>query len=167
MISKDARVPATIRFVGPTKFAAGTWVGVELETPSGKNNGTVQGEFYFDCPANYGLFLREENVFPLLDGISSPQQPSASTSSTDSPSIKGRPPPPSDKSKSASRLKLKLSQLMNLLNHQLVIVEDLEKEEKTDPNSAKAVAMRREIQSVTDQELETIQTFRSKWLEFI
>ena len=38
-----------VRFVGPTEFAAGIWVGVELEEPRGKNNGTVDGKKYFNC----------------------------------------------------------------------------------------------------------------------
>ena len=38
-----------VRFVGPTEFAPGIWVGVELEEPRGKNNGTVDGKKYFNC----------------------------------------------------------------------------------------------------------------------
>jgi dynactin complex subunit len=37
-----------IEFVGLTKFAVGIWAGVVLDTPDGKNDGTVDGEFYFD-----------------------------------------------------------------------------------------------------------------------
>lgn len=49
----------TVRFVGPAQFSAGDWVGLELTTPQGKNDGSVQGVQYFSCPANHGIFLRE------------------------------------------------------------------------------------------------------------
>jgi len=52
---------ATVRFIGPTKFAAGTWIGVEFDSHRcGKNDGTVDGEIYFGpCQMGYGLFLKE------------------------------------------------------------------------------------------------------------
>ncbi len=37
------------RYIGPAKFAAGDWVGIELETPDGKNDGTVNGEQVRSC----------------------------------------------------------------------------------------------------------------------
>ncbi|TFL05188.1 tubulin-folding cofactor B [Pterulicium gracile] len=53
----------TVRFVGPTKFApAGVWVGIEYDEPMGKNDGTVQGEQYFTCKSNYGVFVRPDRV---------------------------------------------------------------------------------------------------------
>lgn len=50
----------TVRYIGPTEFAPGTWVGVELEEPKGKNDGSVQGTEYFKCKrnGNYGVFVR-------------------------------------------------------------------------------------------------------------
>lgn len=40
-----------IRFLGTTKFAEGDWVGVELEEPRGKNDGSVKDQRYFTCEA--------------------------------------------------------------------------------------------------------------------
>lgn len=49
---------ATVRFAGQTHFQVGEWIGVELEERTGKNDGSVQGERYFDCPAGYGMFVK-------------------------------------------------------------------------------------------------------------
>ncbi|KAM6477809.1 p150/dynactin-like protein [Trichoderma sp. SZMC 28011] len=49
---------AIVRFAGPTHFQVGEWIGVELEEKTGKNDGSVQGERYFDCPMGYGMFVK-------------------------------------------------------------------------------------------------------------
>lgn len=79
----------TVRFVGPTKFAKGVWVGIEYDEPLGKNDGSwapiscslvipqqkyccrVQGERYFTTRQSYGGFVRPDRVrvgdFPVED----------------------------------------------------------------------------------------------------
>jgi len=57
----DGRI-AVVRFVGQLHFAAGDWIGVELEDSSGKNDGSVQGERYFDCEMGKGMFMRPTTV---------------------------------------------------------------------------------------------------------
>lgn len=41
---------------------AGDFVGVELDDPLGKNNGTVKGVRYFSCKPKHGLFVRPYDV---------------------------------------------------------------------------------------------------------
>ena len=52
----------TVMYIGTTNFAKGTWIGVSLDQPKGKNDGTVKGHKYFECEAKHGLFTKPENV---------------------------------------------------------------------------------------------------------
>ncbi|XP_046511988.1 kinesin-like protein KIF13B isoform X4 [Equus quagga] len=51
-----------VRYIGPTDFQEGTWVGVELDLPSGKNDGSIGGKQYFRCNPGYGLLVRPGRV---------------------------------------------------------------------------------------------------------
>src|SRR6266536_5675664 len=62
----DNRV-AIVRYIGKPLFAQGEWVGVELEDGSGKNDGSVQGERYFECEMGKGMFLRPTAVAAILE----------------------------------------------------------------------------------------------------
>uniref|UniRef100_A0A8C7CXG6 Dynactin subunit 1 n=1 Tax=Oncorhynchus kisutch TaxID=8019 RepID=A0A8C7CXG6_ONCKI len=60
VIGKGQR--GTVAYVGATLFATGKWVGVILDEPKGKNDGTVQGKRYFQCDENCGIFVRQSQV---------------------------------------------------------------------------------------------------------
>lgn len=57
---KDVR--GRVAFIGNTSFSSGRWVGVVLDEPKGKNNGTVQGRTYFSCADNHGIFVRQSQL---------------------------------------------------------------------------------------------------------
>eukprot|EP01060_Flectonema_neradi_P039599 TRINITY_DN877_c1_g1_i1.p1 TRINITY_DN877_c1_g1~~TRINITY_DN877_c1_g1_i1.p1 ORF type:complete len:1286 (+),score=358.15 TRINITY_DN877_c1_g1_i1:39-3860(+) len=64
------------QFVGSTYFAPGTWVGVELESAEGKNDGTVQGRRYFSCQPKHGIFIKIEQCKALARPVQTiPQTP--------------------------------------------------------------------------------------------
>jgi kinesin family protein 13 len=54
--------PGFIRYIGGTKFASGTWIGVELEQAQGKNDGSLKGVRYFNCEENRGVFVRSDKL---------------------------------------------------------------------------------------------------------
>ncbi|CEG38515.1 Cytoskeleton-associated protein and related proteins [Plasmopara halstedii] len=54
--------PGVVRYIGTTRFATGTWVGIELCKPKGKNNGTVDGHRYFSCAPDHGIFIRASRL---------------------------------------------------------------------------------------------------------
>lgn len=58
-------ISGVISFIGQTHFQGGTWIGVELDTPTGKNDGTVQGIQYFQCKQKHGIFVRCDKL--ILD----------------------------------------------------------------------------------------------------
>lgn len=47
----------TVAFIGLTKFAAGEWVGVDLDEPGGKNDGSVGNVSYFKVETQHILPL--------------------------------------------------------------------------------------------------------------
>ncbi|KAM4541457.1 CAP-Gly domain-containing linker protein 4 isoform 2-T2 [Fundulus diaphanus] len=51
-----------VQFCGKTSFAPGVWLGIELDKPSGKNDGSVGGVRYFSCPPKHGVFAPPSRV---------------------------------------------------------------------------------------------------------
>ncbi|PNF28377.1 hypothetical protein B7P43_G17067 [Cryptotermes secundus] len=51
-----------VAYIGGTDFSGGTWIGVELDAPTGKNDGSVQGVRYFTCRPKCGIFVRADKL---------------------------------------------------------------------------------------------------------
>jgi len=62
-----------IRFIGVTSFSSGRWVGVEVDEPNGKNDGSVKGKKYFECKEKHGVFVRPSQLKTIV-GPNSPTQ---------------------------------------------------------------------------------------------
>ncbi len=85
---QDGRT-AIVRFVGSAHFAGGDWVGVELDDATGKNDGAVQGERYFDCESGHGMFVRP-GVTKVIDQPT-PKPSGRIEGRTNGTTTKGRP----------------------------------------------------------------------------
>ncbi|XP_076166866.1 dynactin subunit 1 isoform X2 [Ptiloglossa arizonensis] len=76
-----------IAYIGHPSFASGKWIGVILDEPKGKNNGTIKGQSYFKCAENHGMFVRQSQLI-LLDEAGNraePVSPSSAGSSATTP----------------------------------------------------------------------------------
>ena len=69
-----------VKFVGEFKdvrkeINKGYWVGVQLDEPLGKSDGSVKGHRYFECAPKYACFARPDKVtcgdFPEIDEFAS------------------------------------------------------------------------------------------------
>ena len=60
--ASDGKKHGVVRFLGETEFMEGDWVGVELPTSTGKNDGSVKGKRYFSCKDRCGFFARPNFV---------------------------------------------------------------------------------------------------------
>jgi len=61
-----------VQYVGKIpQIAPGWWIGVQYDEPDGKNDGSVKGKRFFECPPKYGGFLRPDKLqvgdFPEKD----------------------------------------------------------------------------------------------------
>ncbi|XP_018328178.1 tubulin-folding cofactor B [Agrilus planipennis] len=52
----------TVTYKGTIEGMNGNWIGVKYDEPLGKNDGSYKGKRYFDCPPNYGAFVKPQHI---------------------------------------------------------------------------------------------------------
>lgn len=62
VLLSSANEMAFIRYLGTADFAPGLWLGLELRSPKGKNDGSVGGRRYFTCRPGHGVLVRPSRV---------------------------------------------------------------------------------------------------------
>jgi hypothetical protein len=72
-------VRGTVRFVGQIQGKQGDFVGIELTSPQGVNDGSVDGVYYFRCAPQHGVFKPTNAVqvlaqSPVQQGFGQQQQ---------------------------------------------------------------------------------------------
>ncbi|KIY00373.1 uncharacterized protein Z520_04058 [Fonsecaea multimorphosa CBS 102226] len=80
----------TVRYIGPIHVASGEWLGLELADDTGKNDGSVKGERYFNCAPGHGIFVRKESAVRILSQPASSAKPNG-TSTSNGSTAKSRP----------------------------------------------------------------------------
>ncbi|ETI27788.1 hypothetical protein G647_00237 [Cladophialophora carrionii CBS 160.54] len=81
----------TIRYIGPLHVASGEWLGLELPDDSGKNDGSVKGERYFNCAPSHGIFVRRESAVKILSQPAPTAKPNGVSGSNGGSTAKPRP----------------------------------------------------------------------------
>ncbi|KAF9438542.1 Kinesin protein 1B [Entomortierella beljakovae] len=91
VIVESMDIVGILRFIGPTEFKSGTWAGIELDTPTGKNDGSVGEVVYFQCRPKYGIFVlagklaKSELLFPASPEHAGARSPSVHADTPASP----------------------------------------------------------------------------------
>lgn len=68
VVTGAATRQAEVMYVGKIpEIAPGWWIGVQYDEAVGKNDGSIKGERYFDCPPDTGGILRPDRIEPDPD----------------------------------------------------------------------------------------------------
>ncbi|KAF9355626.1 hypothetical protein BGX26_006316 [Mortierella sp. AD094] len=115
VIVESMALSGYLRFLGPTEFKSGTWAGIELDTPTGKNDGTVGDVVYFQCRPKYGIFVlaakiaKPELLFPSSPELVGARPPSVQEEAPAPPAPPAPSAPPAQLTSHAAQAASKIS----------------------------------------------------------
>lgn len=150
------KVNGTVKFFGETDFAPGQWVGIHLDTPHGKNDGTVKGRRYFTCPMLYGLFSRPSSLAIDTEDNGNGEILRATSSMSDQAGgvlI--------DTKILCSILKIKIAKSLELLNTDMGTLEKLEQPENFKINSEEYERILDRLREGADEGVNHLHTFKN------
>ena len=61
-VQVHGRFTGTVAYRGSVSYAGGEFLGVVLQEPRGKNDGSVRGTRYFQCAPGHGIMVRPAEV---------------------------------------------------------------------------------------------------------
>ncbi len=62
VLHKNQILYGTVLYKGPIVGRSGLWLGIDLTTPDGNNDGCLKGRVYFRAPLNFGIFTTIDRV---------------------------------------------------------------------------------------------------------
>jgi dynactin complex subunit len=62
VLRKDQILYGTVLYKGPIIGRHGVWLGIDLTTPDGDNDGSLKGRVYFRAPLHFGIFTTIDHV---------------------------------------------------------------------------------------------------------
>jgi dynactin 1 len=89
-----------VRYVGAIHVSDGIFIGIELATATGKNDGSIRGERYFTCAHGHGLFIREISIAHIIS--EAPPAPARTAAPTTQATTTTRPRAPTNRARPAS-----------------------------------------------------------------
>ncbi|KAF2865384.1 dynein associated protein-domain-containing protein [Massariosphaeria phaeospora] len=174
-----------VKYVGEIEVAPGQFIGIELSTPTGKNDGSVStGQRYWQCKPLHGLFVRSTSIVRVVaqapaSRVSIIHPAPASRTSTIQPTIKSqatsarratlrpqtqrKPSPPSSQTTTTSSRRLASSSTSASTEALSTKIQILEKQYATAQDQLKGLE---NVRSERDRFESLIQKLQSKCQAF-
>jgi hypothetical protein len=150
-----------VKFIGRTRFKSGLWIGVDMGEAVGKNDGSIQGERYFKCGVNCGIFVRQSQLEEVEEGeeehgdhFDATRAEEASTSE----------PPQSREYDLLLRQKAHVGEMLQMLEQEMLLIAEYEKQHSSRNESF--LAYHEKARYCKERQLASLQAFMGEWTTY-